>query len=687
MGIGTSKRNNPTELPPINARSRGNSFIRISSQSGVSALLASCPPNNSGTAKDIKRYGSSALRKQTKPATGIASPRMPKKTVGFMAVLKQLIPHSSSNEKDKHVTFLTGPTEDEKAAWFEAAYDGCMGYLKGNVVRCAGCRNDEGLTALMICAVQAHAHCINTLADEQKLQTNIGMTALMMAAENDSYECVAYLRGELTMFNQFGETALIIAAKRNNDACVERLTGECMLADPEGKSALMWAVIRGNVDVMEYLGDEIGLTDLEGKTALIYACIYRRHNCIPYVISEYEIADDGGKKPINYAHDNSDTDALRLLKTAELNAIKRTEARSARITASFSAYSHNSSVHFSSSARISVGSTSDSRPTLRFKDFLHGRHDMSFVASNIHTPGSSDSPRGISHGRGNMYQTDDQSPCTSFSVLGPPELCGQVQSADDDQFPYRTATMRYPHTDDIICISHGTCPLPLHGTQSFSEEWFKAAQNGDLSYIENNMSKNFRSVDSQFNNTLMIVCKNGHSHCIPPLLAEMGISNTSGMTALMYAASGGHIECIKQLTPEQRIRNLDGRTALMHAVLGNHPDVIQYLQREIGQYDNDDWTALMLAAQHGYLECAEKLLSEAGMKNNKGQTALMLACEEHHCAIVKLLVDKERNITDSQGKSALDYCKCGGLSECASILSENYDYFFFMPGYSHTHYY
>ena len=87
-------------------------------------------------------------------------------------------------------------------------------------------------------------------------------------------------------------------------------------------------------------------------------------------------------------------------------------------------------------------------------------------------------------------------------------------------------------------------------------------------------------------------------------------------------------------------------TALMRAAARGYIEVVKLLMEyEGGMQDTDGRTALMWAARNGHLECVELLLEkEIGMQNSKGWTALMFAVYWKEPECTRFLVERERDI-------------------------------------------
>lgn len=154
---------------------------------------------------------------------------------------------------------------------------------------------------------------------------------------------------------------------------------------------------------------------------------------------------------------------------------------------------------------------------------------------------------------------------------------------------------------------------------------------------------------------------------------EGRVRNTNGETALMLAAASGFTRIANMLMiKEAGERDNQGRTALMRAAIYNHGDVIRLLlQKEGGIQDSRGETALMFAAKANNPDAVRLLLDKEGGKRmlvkqhsrngsqmrGSGYTALIQAIRKNSIACIPLLLSREANIKDSEGRAPILFAK------------------------------
>ncbi|EFO64531.1 Protein 21.1 [Giardia lamblia P15] len=130
--------------------------------------------------------------------------------------------------------------------------------------------------------------------------------------------------------------------------------------------------------------------------------------------------------------------------------------------------------------------------------------------------------------------------------------------------------------------------------------------------------------------------------CLIPY--QGGLRDEEGFTALMYAVQAGHYEVVRILYElEGRVRNANGETALMLAAASGFTRIANMLViKEAGERDNQGRTALMRAAIYNHGDVIRLLLQkEGGVQDNRGETALMFAAKANNPEAVRLLLGKE----------------------------------------------
>lgn len=172
---------------------------------------------------------------------------------------------------------------------------------------------------------------------------------------------------------------------------------------------------------------------------------------------------------------------------------------------------------------------------------------------------------------------------------------------------------------------------------------------------------------------LMIAADRGNVEEIKKQFQYLGQSY-EGDTAPMLAAKRGHADCIRVLLGELGITDSSGFTALMKAadqpVAQNAIDSgLIYLLPEARMHAPSGWTAMMFASSEGNTSLVSALVSrEAGMRNRDGRTALMYAAFNGHDQTVKVLLAAESNLVDSKRKRAIDYAVEQNNIKCVRVL-------------------
>lgn len=183
----------------------------------------------------------------------------------------------------------------------------------------AGATNNNGYSALMIASESGDRSTCQLLASEIGIS---GYTSLMFFATTRAVlKNFDACKSQIGKCATNGVTALMLAAINNNVGAIPYLIAEAGAQDWEGNTALMYACKSGFDSIVEELAKyEIGFKNKDGMTALMLAAYYGNHDCLKLVLAkERYIPDDDGNYVEFYAkypnHDdhNSRVQILALL--------------------------------------------------------------------------------------------------------------------------------------------------------------------------------------------------------------------------------------------------------------------------------------------------------------------------------------------------------------------------------------
>ncbi|EFO63246.1 Protein 21.1 [Giardia lamblia P15] len=152
--------------------------------------------------------------------------------------------------------------------------------------------------------------------------------------------------------------------------------------------------------------------------------------------------------------------------------------------------------------------------------------------------------------------------------------------------------------------------------------------------------------------------------CYLPI--QGGLHDQDGCTALMHAAKRGSVGTARLLCDkEARAQSKQGETALMFAAINGYTELVRMLKdREWGMYDIHGTTALMLAAQYNrpqiislLIDKEARMLTKRIHEHGAGFCALMAASHYGNIECAKLLLPKEVDMKQPNGKTALSYAQ------------------------------
>lgn len=163
--------------------------------------------------------------------------------------------------------------------------------------------------------------------------------------------------------------------------------------------------------------------------------------------------------------------------------------------------------------------------------------------------------------------------------------------------------------------------------------------------------------DKKGNTQLMLAALSNNLKAVHEYIAQAGLQNRFGFTAMMIAAKRGFVEIVKILMNHEagittkRKCGAPSVTALILAAMCGQAEVVYLLhEKERCIQDRSGMTALMHAAMRGYTDIVLILRNtEARKRDFHGCTALLMATEYNRLDIIKLLIDQEAQMSTTEG--------------------------------------
>jgi ankyrin repeat protein len=153
--------------------------------------------------------------------------------------------------------------------------------------------------------------------------------------------------------------------------------------------------------------------------------------------------------------------------------------------------------------------------------------------------------------------------------------------------------------------------------------------------------------------------------------------------ALLIAAEQGDLPTLTKLIGDKGV-TIDVKdacfwTPLMKAALNGHTEAAERLilaGADVNQADKGGYTSLMLAASNNHVDVIDLLINAGAEINHveqtQGWTALIWAAKRGHKEAVERLLAHpiDREVTDYNGKRALDWANERQFTEIASLLTK-----------------
>ncbi|EFO62806.1 Protein 21.1 [Giardia lamblia P15] len=462
---------------------------------------------------------------------------------------------------------------------------------------------DKGWSALMLAVKLRHYKIASLLvAEEIRLQTTNDWindyTALLMLAkysrrdDNENFNCQlvaeTLLKEEGDLRNEKGETPLMIAASSGNKWLTQMICRKsnkwCAALKAqtyEGKTALMYAAERGHLEICELLANsEARISANDNKTALMLASA-EGHSSVVQLLYQceggMELSDPYllGKTALMFASEHGHVEVVKLLFNIE-----------------------------------------------KGKSMKDGTTSLMLAAAA------------------------GQDKVLSF-------LISEARMQDKRG---RTALILAAQSGSVACakmlVTWEAKARDQHGNTALMH----AARNGRTEIVSLMINYEAGATNNNGYSALMIASELGDRSICRLLGSEVGIS---GYTSLMFLVTTGAVpENFDLYKSQVGKRTTNGVTALMLAAINSNVEAIPYLIAEVGVQDWEGNTALMYACKSGFDSIVKELAKhETGFKNNDGMTALMLAAYYGKYDCLKLVLTKERHIPDDDGNYIEFYAK------------------------------
>jgi len=190
-----------------------------------------------------------------------------------------------------------------------------------------------------------------------------------------------------------------------------------------------------------------------------------------------------------------------------------------------------------------------------------------------------------------------------------------------------------------------------------TEKMFTAIDSGDLATVKNLLEQGMSPdiLDIKWGSALMQACGGNTAdvRLVELLLsygADINLSTSAGLTALLVASIYGHVAIAKLLLDCHANPNHETEygTPLLYAATQGHSGIVSLLIKAGASVDKTSslrkhfhgCSPLIIAAAYGHMECVRLLLASGAnskLCNDDGRTALMLAIRENHTEVIRLL--------------------------------------------------
>ena len=556
-------------------------------------------------------------------------------------------------------------------------------------------RNESGLTAMEIAHRRGHAECVKAFrpqgghkvlprdvvhaADRGEEEGVLvwlddhggdlaaldewGTTnSLLMIAASGGHERLAHtllLRGAaIDQINFDGSTALMLTANAGHEGMVDLLLGrgaEINKQDSDGGTALINAAYHGHPTVVLRLlraGADMATRDVTGRTALQYAKLKGHAECEQAIRTHLQ--EVAGRRA--RAGDWS-AEQRREFEDLLARFPKLTEEHWDRIAEGMDAYSKTRDECVARYVQISAAE--DWKMPLMLTQEIK----MAALAGDEATVLA----WLIDGGRGNGIFTLEVGDCSGEVTL-------LMMAAN------------YGHERMVEMLLRHGAEIDMHSGGSHRTALMAAAKQGHelvvVLLLRHKAEVNLRDGDGM--SALMLAAVQNHSAIVLRLLqagADLAMRSPSGLTALDYAESEHQKECVRVLSAYE----LSVAARAAEASGAQCPNVKQSLAEVIAER----WAEGMLeckvpeevwrAAERGREATVEAWVDSGGQMDATflcdgvdGTTMLMLAAGNGHERLVETFLQRgaDLGLCDSRGKTALQYARQAGHTECAKLIEE-----------------
>lgn len=552
-----------------------------------------------------------------------------------------------------------------------------------------GIRGIYNRTALHIAARMGLSACLDKFKVYLRDTDMDGNTALMLAATTGQTACVQQLLTELGEINVQGDTALVLAMRARQCDCVKLLEGEIGLS---GVTSLMYTASLGDEALLSQFLTErkaaalMGRQDNQGRTALTYAMEagIPIDICRPLLAKEENISTADGTLPIYIAMRWGLSDYLKHLQH-QLLVPNNAGDYPLSVAAGYcwcdsiiellnlkeSDDTNSAPIHLNPTV---LGKAIDSA--------IKGRSRLALPILVAYIIKYGLLERVSVQGRTGVHvlsQTALMKSATKGNAHGVLANLHQMNYIYEDKTALMIAAAGGYHE----CVKLLLCELGIVSTNGLTALDY-ACEYGNLKCIQQLSSEYSLMLGKPLYHAAI-----GDHEWIKANTKSVYRSTILSRTSLMCAAACGQDKAVARLSEQVGMTDTSGYTALGIAAQRNQTSVIPILTDELSLAQENKMSALMVACKYGCYNSAEVLFAlyypdiqantstdnsvmqapERVRRDVSGKTALMYAAISGKRLLVRMLVGVEGGLQDNSGMTALMYAVRYGCKDCYETLA------------------